>query len=148
MTNSPARRRLRIALRRLTVGLPHALRPAATLVVYLNEHRHARRGYHRSGCELVLAHEYTVPSRDLGSATRMCHRAFTATHGTTSFPEDRHLAEVWADRRLRPLAVGDVIAIDDRHYTLDNVHHCDNWWLIDTPSPLAFLPARSDTATD
>ncbi|MGW4368047.1 hypothetical protein ACWEKT_20630 [Nocardia takedensis] len=149
MNNSPARRRLRIAWRRLTLGLPHALRPSATLLVYLNEHELARRGgYRRFGCELALAHEYLVPSRELGSASLMCHRAYTATHGTTAHPEDRHLADTWAAHHLRPLAVGDVIAIDDRYYTLDNVHHSDNWWPIDTPSPAALRQHRNGTATD
>ncbi|WP_280186202.1 MULTISPECIES: hypothetical protein [Nocardia] len=124
-------RRLRIHFRDVTwqLYLPTWLRPAATITVFLNADRPSTPYRYHRGAPLVAAYEYTVPAAKVWSDQLMLDRAFAAFNGYPKYPDDHAHADAWAAAGRRSLSVGDVVAIDDRHYACESF----GWRLVTAP---------------
>lgn len=110
-------------LRRLTRVLRRAFasqRRAVTVRVFLNRAPHSLLHGYTPASPLVLAYEYTVPAGDAPADAVILERAFAVFNGHPEHPDDYPHADAWADKSLRSLSVGDVVAIDDRHYACES----------------------------
>ncbi|MEU2032786.1 hypothetical protein [Nocardia amamiensis] len=107
------------SLRRLTRALRRAFtrhRHAVTVRVLLNNDPHSLLHGYTPTAPLVLAYQYTIPTGHTPADAVILERAFAAFNGHPEYPDDHAHADAWADQRLRSLSVGDVVALDDRHY--------------------------------
>ncbi|MFX0581016.1 hypothetical protein [Nocardia nepalensis] len=110
-------------LRRLTRAWRRAFAPrrrAVIVQVFLNRAPHSLLHGYTPAAPLVLAYEYTVPAAAAPADAVILERAFAAFNGHPEHPDDHAHADEWADKRLRSLSVGDVVAIDDRHYACES----------------------------
>ncbi|WP_329410710.1 hypothetical protein OG563_00190 [Nocardia vinacea] len=116
-------------LRRLTRVLRHAVAPhrrAVTVRVILNRDPHALLYGYTPAAPLVLGYQYLVSA---AADAVILERAFAAFNGHPEHPDDHAHADTWTDKRLRSLSVGDVVAIDDRHYACESA----GWTRITAP---------------
>ncbi len=119
-------------LRRLTRMLHRAFtqqRRPVTVRVFLNRDPHSLLHGYTPSAPLVLAYEYAVPTAGPSADAMILERAFAAFNGHPEHPDDHAHADAWADTRLRSLSVGDVVAIDDRHYACESA----GWTRITAP---------------
>ncbi|WP_157110408.1 hypothetical protein [Nocardia anaemiae] len=110
-------------LRRLTRMLHRAFtqqRRTVTVRVFLNRAPHSLLHGYTPTAPLVLAYEYTVPTAGPSADAVILERAFAAFNGHPEHPDDHAHADAWAAKPLRSLSVGDVVAIDDRHYACES----------------------------
>ncbi|WP_406274514.1 hypothetical protein OH799_01315 [Nocardia sp. NBC_00881] len=120
-------------LRRLTRTLRRAFTPhrrAVIVRVLLNSAPHSLLHGYTPAPPLILAYEYTIPVGGAPADAVILERPFAAFNGHPERPDDNAHANAWADKRLRSLSVGDVIAIDDRHYACQSVE----WTRITAPA--------------
>ncbi|WP_327118872.1 hypothetical protein OHB12_11700 [Nocardia sp. NBC_01730] len=120
-------------LRRLTRALRRTLtrhRHAVTVRVFLNRAPHSMLDGYTSAAPLVLAYEYTIPAGRAPADAVILERVFAAFNEHPEHPADQAHADAWADKWLRSLSVGDVVAIDDRYYACHSV----GWTRITAPA--------------
>ncbi|WP_433194413.1 hypothetical protein ACQP1G_37500 [Nocardia sp. CA-107356] len=119
-------------LRRLTRALRRAFAPhrrAVTVRVFLNRDPHSLlHGYTRDA-PLVLAYEYNVTTAAAPADAVILERAFAAFNSHPEHPDDHAHADAWAEKPLRSLSVGDVVAIEDRYYACES----SGWMRIAAP---------------
>ncbi|WP_327097141.1 hypothetical protein OIE68_46015 [Nocardia vinacea] len=110
-------------LRHLTQAVRGALAPHRRHLivrVFLNHAPHSLLHGYTPAAPLVLAYEYTVPTGSPSADAVILERAFAAFNGHPEHPDDHTHADAWAAKPLRSLSVGDVVAIDDRHYACES----------------------------
>ncbi|MFI2478693.1 hypothetical protein [Nocardia xishanensis] len=91
------------------------------VTVWLNHDPDAIIVGHRPGARLVLAYRYTLPAATAGTDSLLLERIFAAFNSEPVHPDDERHSATWTAQRLRSLSVGDVVAIDDRHYACESV---------------------------
>ncbi|MEV0027854.1 hypothetical protein [Nocardia sp. NPDC050793] len=91
-----------------------------TVTVLLNDEHDAIIVGFRPGARLVLAYRYTLPAATAGTDPLLLERVFAAFNGEPVHPDDERHADAWPAKGLRSLSVGDVVAIDNRHYACDS----------------------------
>ncbi|WP_327100290.1 hypothetical protein OIE68_16870 [Nocardia vinacea] len=110
-------------LRRLTRMLHRAVTPhrrTVTVRVFLNHAPHSLLHGYTPSAPLALAYEYAISTEGPAADAVILERAFAAFNGHPEHPDDHAHADAWTDKRLRSLSVGDVVAIDDRHYACES----------------------------
>lgn len=97
---------------------PHAR--TAEVSVFCNAT--GRLGYYRPGDHLVFAYTCTLTGGATTSDTEFLERVFAMfnDHPDPNFPGDAAHTSAWYDSGLRSLSVGDIVAINGRHYACDS----------------------------
>ncbi|MGW4325918.1 hypothetical protein ACWEKR_08520 [Nocardia sp. NPDC004573] len=86
--------------------------------VYLNTDPTALLTGYRPDAPLTLAYTYILrvdPATDTDQA--LLERVFAAFNDHPEHDDDQIHTDTWYGMRLRSLSVGDVVGLDDRHYT-------------------------------
>ncbi|MEV4238952.1 hypothetical protein AB0J47_27670 [Nocardia sp. NPDC049737] len=119
-------------LRRFTRALRQMFAPhhrAVTMRVFLNQQPHFLLHGYTPDAALVLAYTYSVSADNAPADEVLLERAFAAFNGFPEHDDDHTHAQAWAAKRFRSLAVGDVVALDDRYYACQSA----GWTRVATP---------------
>ncbi|WP_067477619.1 hypothetical protein [Nocardia amamiensis] len=92
--------------------------PQVRVRVYLNTDPTALLTGYRPDAPVTLAYTYTLradPAADTDQA--LLERVFAAFNDHPEHDDDQIHTDTWYGKRLRSLSVGDVVGLDNRHYT-------------------------------